>query len=316
MSRGADRPAAALIFGLLLAVSFLEVAGRLLHDPRVFTPRRFGHRPDATFGYRCERGPSEPPRRRAALLAVGDSFTYGTDGLDKRSMYPAIAAEKLGVGWENEGCAGYGLLQEELVAAEAMPVVRPRWLVVGHLPGNDNLDDYDFSRWGPRSESVPYELYRKAATDGMGVDGAWGRVHLALVGRSAAYTVLFKAFRALSGPRHWREDPDAVRLGRAIGDGALARMQSSARAAGARLVVVLVATKPVACPGAGTDLTYAPARAALASAGIDVLDTAETLRAAAKEDCGSLFLPDSHWSRKAQRIVGEALAVRLARRKS
>ena len=76
---------------------------------------------------------NEPPPEQPAVLAVGDSFTFG-DEVDDRSTWPSALERRLGQRVWNGGVFGYGLDQIALRAEQLTPVLTPTVLVVSMIP--------------------------------------------------------------------------------------------------------------------------------------------------------------------------------------
>lgn len=301
----------AALGGVLGALLLVELAGRALPRATGFSPRAYVFQPDPELGWTCPWQTRQP--RRPHVLALGDSFTGGTREIPLERMYPALLGLRLGRPIANLGCSGWGTLQESLLAQRRVPELKPRWLVVGLLPGNDWMDSFDFAHWRSFHPDRPYELHAKIARDNMPCDGLVGKLNAGLVGRSAAYTLVYNFASARWRARHpegaaYRAVPWAADAGRAFSQDSLLRLRGLARENGARLVVVLVAGRRALC-GARSGRTYADDLEFLADNHVAFLDSREALRA--EGDCRELFLPDGHWNARAQRAVAAALAARL-----
>ena len=72
------------------------------------------------------------PLPRGAILAVGDSFTAGSE-VDDQDSWPAQLEAKLGIPVHNGGVGGFGVDQIVLRAEALVGVLDPRILVVGTL---------------------------------------------------------------------------------------------------------------------------------------------------------------------------------------
>jgi hypothetical protein len=72
----------------------------------------------------------DEPLSRGAVLAVGDSYTVGSEVRDDES-WPAQLERLAEIGVINAGVGGYGLDQIVLAAERLLPVVRPQMVIVG-----------------------------------------------------------------------------------------------------------------------------------------------------------------------------------------
>ncbi len=90
-------------------------------------------------GIRLNR-PAAGPAPPGAILAVGDSFTYGTDVGDRES-WPAHLERLIGSPVINAGVPGYGTDQIALRAETLLPILKPSILVVSFY-------QHDFDRAG------------------------------------------------------------------------------------------------------------------------------------------------------------------------
>ena len=84
-----------------------------------------------TIGHGFRRNFDENDVRTGAILAVGDSFTEGFDEVDDANTWPAHLEKMTGTPVVNAGVAGYGTDQIILRAEQALPIVKPKTLVVG-----------------------------------------------------------------------------------------------------------------------------------------------------------------------------------------
>lgn len=89
------------------------------------------------FGTRMNRKlePNEsfPPAARGAILAVGDSFTYGSEVFDHES-WPAYLEQKLGHPVVNGGAGGYGIDQIYLRTRQLVDQLEPKLIVASFIP--------------------------------------------------------------------------------------------------------------------------------------------------------------------------------------
>lgn len=81
------------------------------------------------------------PLPQEAILAVGDSFTAGSEVVEHET-YPAQLENLLGRAVINAGVGGYGTDQMILSAYRLVPILNPRLLVVGILDDDINRTGY------------------------------------------------------------------------------------------------------------------------------------------------------------------------------
>jgi hypothetical protein len=89
------------------------------------------------------RGPEFEPgtKARSRVVAIGDSYTYGW-GVEDSQAWPKVLETELrrrGIDVEiaNLGRPGAGPDQYARIVEAAMPVLKPRWIIVGLLQGDD-----------------------------------------------------------------------------------------------------------------------------------------------------------------------------------
>ena len=148
------------LFTALLSIAGLEVGVRLLNGVPVFSTTNFVVRDlnrtfnfvantyDPLLGWRLADGLRSGlttgehgirmnsqvvrPLPRKAILAVGDSFTAGSEVADQYS-WPAQLEAELGIPVNNTGVGGYGVDQIVLRAEALADLLEPRILIVGAL---------------------------------------------------------------------------------------------------------------------------------------------------------------------------------------
>jgi hypothetical protein len=112
-------------------------------EPQLLDDERFGHIPNPRFsehdawGFRNQQVSDE-----AAVVALGDSFTYGT-GVSRENAWPQQFQSLSGIPTYNLGVPGWGPAQEFLLLGTAMKL-NPKVIVVAMFGGNDLLDCYSF----------------------------------------------------------------------------------------------------------------------------------------------------------------------------
>lgn len=173
-----------LLFALVPLVAFLvaaELIARVLRDPFFFgsyrelrvdqvrrgypavTDPRLGYVPRAGFtsadnhwGTRVTidadgfRGNGGPPPAGRALVAVGDSFTFG-DQVSDHETWPAHLERVLGRRVRNGGVFGYSLTQAILRAEDAVERFGADWILVSLIP-----DDITRCELSKRYSPLPY----------------------------------------------------------------------------------------------------------------------------------------------------------------
>jgi hypothetical protein len=160
---------AVTIVAVVLALSGCEVALRLFDAappplPAAMSPNAeydatLGWRPAEHTSYRGRKtithgirtnGLGETEVRTGGALAVGDSFTAGSEVADAET-WPAQLEQLIGMPIVNAGSGGYGADQTVMRAEKLLSLVRPRVLLVGML-------EYDIVRVGfsTRTAAKPY----------------------------------------------------------------------------------------------------------------------------------------------------------------
>ena len=135
-------------FSLRLAVNpadFLQAT--LIDDPVLghrIQPLTTGH--DA-LGYRNIAVP-----KRADIVAIGDSMTYGVSA-PRDSSWPQQLGQLLGENVYNMALGGYGPLQYLYLAQTTAKPLKPRLLVVGFYFGNDLMDSFYLAHGRPHWHS-------------------------------------------------------------------------------------------------------------------------------------------------------------------
>ena len=247
--------------------------------------------------------------RTGGVLAVGDSFTYG-EGVAAEETFAARLEADLGVPVANAGIPGYSTRQMAARAAELLPRLRPRLVLVTFVP---ILEE-------PRCPR-PF-VYHQGFIVGPGyrdrlhvVDGnllleqvrhpVLGPWSVALMRRSHLLRLALPAARRLilgGGTEERPPDPDDWRPCLE----ALEDLERRAEDAGAELLVVLAESH-----GEAERAATARISTALRSAGIPHLLLDERLGGADPE----LRYPrDHHWNRTGHARVAAALAPEVRRR--
>ena len=295
-----------MLLGLFLALVSIEAVGHMFPGAFYFKNRRYLYAQDADLGYVCNWQSMPPPGSAVDLIAVGDSFTNGTGALSHGEMYPQRIAARLHKITVNLGCPGYGTLQEEIVAEDWLQRVKPKWLILEIFPGNDWLDNYDFSHWRLAHGEIPFELQRKILADNMSCEGPCYRANTWLVGRSVLYTAVYNLWREknMTDSAWYRSDERASRVGEIQGFAAVSRLQRLCAEKHVKFLVLLVRAKSAldkANPSSVSLLRF------LNKNHIQVVDPyAEFVSARRKGQ--ELFLPDGHWNAAGQEIAAGLIA--------
>ncbi len=128
-----------------------------VHDDRLgYVPRAGFSSDDNHWGTRVTidadgfRGNGGTPPTGRAVVAVGDSFTFG-DQVNDHETWPAHLERTIGRPVRNGGVFGYSLVQAVLRGEEAVARVDADWLVVSLIP-----DDINRSELGKRYAPLPY----------------------------------------------------------------------------------------------------------------------------------------------------------------
>ncbi|MBM3486831.1 MAG: hypothetical protein FJX67_09385 [Alphaproteobacteria bacterium] len=137
-----------------------------------------GYRGDSRFadhdawGFRNARRPD-----RAAVLALGDSNTYG-ESVAREEAWPAVLGAALGRPVYNMGVSDYGPLQSAAALDQGLALA-PRVVVLALYLGNDYLDAFNFAKRQGRVAALVDAPLARSALDreaaGSVVD-AWARL--------------------------------------------------------------------------------------------------------------------------------------------
>src|SRR5262245_48523426 len=82
-----------------------------------------------------------PPIPTGGILAVGDSFTFGSEVRDDES-WPAQLEAMLGIPVVNGGVGGYGVDQAILRADQLLDVAKPKAIIVSFIPNCVGRNEY------------------------------------------------------------------------------------------------------------------------------------------------------------------------------
>ncbi len=234
-------------------------------------------------------GLDEPGVRVGGVLAVGDSFTAGSDVVDSET-WPAHLERILGTPVVNAGVGGYGTDQIIMRAEQLLPLVRPHTLVVGFL--DDDIARAEYSVYG---QPKPYygldngvlTEHRPGDLQGGGLRSAWDRARRSSV-RALGHSAAADAVLAKLAPQLWFLSPEgyihAEVDGPAVTCALLDRLGRQTRSSDVHALVFmqyggLVYTR--------TETPPPPADRVLACvkrAGFDVVDQFEPLKAVYRRD--------------------------------
>lgn len=127
--------------------SVFTLGGVAVHDPLLGWGMRANVKSDGfnTLDHGVRRNFGETELRAGGLLAVGDSFTAGSEVRDEESWVAQL--EKLiGEPVINGAVGGYGTDQIVLRAEQLIPIVKPHTVIVGFLV--DDIKRAGFSSYG------------------------------------------------------------------------------------------------------------------------------------------------------------------------
>lgn len=303
------------------------------------------------WGFRNESVPE-----RVEIVTIGDSMTYG-NGANAYNSWPAWLERLSGRSVYNLGMGGYGPLQYEHLLESRAISLEPSLVVVGLYFGNDLLDAYriaygldhwkhlrrpgfplvelhapgrfthedvPFRKWLGRN-SVLYRFVGRAV-------GQPVRTFLAARREPPPGVVhisdpdLQTAFIPVDLLRVLDRDHENVREGQRLAMEALARMNETARASGARFLVALLPTKELVYADRlanRPELPYADSIAKLLASesetrlevmaflderGIAFVDLLPRLRSAAREGPVYPGNEDGHPVAAGYRAIAEAIA--------
>lgn len=124
-----------------LAITYDPVLGYIarpgMRDGRMHSHGEMGIRVNRTL----RKGEANPPLPRGGVLAVGDSFTFGSEVADADS-WPAQLEKMTGIPVVNAGAGGYGIDQAILRAEQLLDLVAPSAIVVSFIPDNVGRNEY------------------------------------------------------------------------------------------------------------------------------------------------------------------------------
>jgi hypothetical protein len=123
-------------------VSLLRKRTRCRFDPNLGWIPENGIRPN---------GMSPPKKQRPAILAVGDSFTFGVSVSDA-DTWPAVLERKIGARVINAGVPAYGFDQTVLRAEQLVPLYHPDLIVVSLI--SDDIQRTELSEFA--NANKPY----------------------------------------------------------------------------------------------------------------------------------------------------------------
>ena len=189
-------------------------------------------------GVRNNISSSPPPPSSGAILAVGDSFTFGSDVADNET-WPAFLEHLLRTPIINAAVEGYGLDQTVLRAETLLRSYKPQAVLLGIFEEDVLRATYSrFEKPKPYFNVVDGRLLRRNSP--VPIDDLENNrqpLWRSLIGRSLILDSLLAFFDPLNwggfGYERTREDP--VELGRLL----LRRMYQNTRQAGIPLAIVV-----------------------------------------------------------------------------
>lgn len=289
----------------------------LIDDPLLgqrVPPGAWGHDEN---GFRNPRVPSH-----AEIVAIGDSQTWGYNAA-RSETWPAVLDHLTGQGVYNMALGGYGPVEYEVLAADALQRLSPSVIVIGLYLGNDLYDAYQavYTRAafaGQRDPQAAPDLL--ADTIGPQADQFLDRADLPY--RSPDRPLLNTEFTLTYRLLGLNRDEPRIREGLRLTLAALDQIDAQARTAGVRLVVLLLPTKETVYAGLAGESTspdyqrlIAMERAArqsliahLDARGIDYFDARPALTAALETGTAVyLTTADGHPSPAGYAVIAAAL---------
>ncbi len=290
---GVRRVSAGLKLGLAalslaLSATLAELALRRVFDPTDYLRPELTQ--DEVLGFRIKpgsnghdawgcRNPSVPAT--AEVVAIGDSFTYGSTTRREES-WPAVLAGLLGAGVYNLATPGYGPADYAYQLETKGLGLKPRFVIVGLYYGND-LENaagavYGRAYWRTLRDPgvAPEAMVERSIVETEENLGPWARGKLRLQQRSVLYRLVDSQLKDLNryvtarlfpmmDEAFVRIDDDAYRLHTTLTPGKriraldlskpriaeglrlslelFARMQALCDARGAKLLVLILPTK-------------------------------------------------------------------------
>jgi hypothetical protein len=241
------------------------------------------------------------------ILAIGDSFTFG-DEVQDGETWPAQLQQELGIPVLNAGVFAYGIDQSFLRATQLLEQYRPQAVVLAFI-GHDVVRNemLYYSAWKPYFEHADGELILRNVPVPRGPAPP---PRLATLRAAVGYSLLGSAMARRIAPRWWR--PSGVvrahRNGEVIALELLARLDSTVRAADARLLIVALGTN-------GRISGNRPAENVISRAGgqrLPVLDLIPDVDSLLADSLPGLFRPRGHFSPQLNRHVARRIAAILA----
>jgi hypothetical protein len=264
--------------------------GVAIHHPAGF---------EVSIGEHGTRNNRNPPLRREwpAILAVGDSFTFG-DQVNDSDSWPAVLERLLGRRVVNAGVPGFGLDQAVLRAEQLTQVYSPDTIVVSLIP-HDVLR-CQMSYWSGHPK--PYfdingtELMLHPAPERSGLHHAVLKRILSL---SLTMDLLLPRFL------HW-EGPESVTVHARGRDVACRLMDRLRTFAGARNIRIVVLAQPQASAPEAEHLELKEGVLACARAdGLPTLDLFPIVAGLPPKERAKLF--DRHMTVEGNRLVAAEL---------
>ncbi|MDO8606995.1 MAG: SGNH/GDSL hydrolase family protein [Phaeospirillum sp.] len=277
--------------------------------------RRFG----LSLGPLGNRLDHTPPAGQAipapapnSILAVGDSFVYGSEVEDDETWPALLGASIMGQSVVNAGVGGWGLDQITLWAKRLIPVLKPPLVLVGINPFV--LERCELSRFAGMPK--PYFRLTDEGVEmcNVPVSPPQPRPPLDLLRRVLGYSYLaYSMTERLGLGDAWRLTRYARTVehhdGAAVACHLIRQLDATTRSVGGRLVVVLqVARGHLHDPVAMTALNTIRDCAAMA---VTVIDTRPDFAALPDQDLERMFAPGGHLSAAGNRLVAKHLATEL-----
>jgi len=251
---------------------------------------------------------------RPAILAVGDSFTFG-DEVEDGETWPAYLEDLLGKRVLNAGVGAYGIDQAFLRAKLFLDKHDPDLVILSFISDDINRTEYSHYPYAYRRGWKPYFEY---------VDGSLILRNVPVPQEPAprsfrtlrhvlGFSVLADAILGRVFPRWWRNMPVIQQMhhdGENVSVELLVRLDGLTKVRGIQLITIALATNGRI--GGNTRLPSLVKRAR--DQGIQVLDLSTEIRKLQVSQLRDLFLPGGHYSPRTNHLVAEHIAAFLRER--
>lgn len=242
----------------------------------------------------------------SALLAVGDSFTFG-DEVDDANTWPALLEVLLDRSVINAAVFGYGVDQMVLRAERLMAVYKPAMVLLAVIPDDIRRCELSyFHGWKPYFNVVGGQL----SLENTPVPDERTRGRPAALPAPLGYSYLARGLLRRVAPDIWYSRPREHRKGEVVSALLLSRLAASARREGARLAVITLTGRW----GSSYLSSLGPLVDQAAHLDVQVIDLAPELARMIEEadrSADSLLMPQGHLPRHMNAWVAEQIARNL-----